>query len=77
MTLAEISQCYEEAAIPLRQRLKLLREQLSTAKDTEEIWHLKRRIGELTPMLTQMNELRDLTLHYYERGYYRNEKYTL
>lgn len=77
MTLAEISQCYEEAAIPLRQRLKQLREQLSVARDAEEIWHLKRRIGELTPMLTQMNELRDLTLHYYERGYYRNEKYTL
>ena len=77
MTLAEISQCYEKAAIPLRQRLKQLREQLSMARDAEEIWHLKRRIGELTPMLTQMNELRDLTLHYYERGYYRNEKYTL
>ena len=77
MTLAEISQCYEEAAIPLRQRLKQLREQLSVTRDAEEIWHLKRRIGELTPMLTQMNELRDLTLHYYERGYYRNEKYTL
>ncbi len=77
MTLAEISQCYEDAAIPLRRRLKQLREQLSVATDAEEIWQLKRRIGELTPMLTQMNDLRELTLHYYERGYYRNEKYTL
>ena len=33
--------------------------------------------GELTPMLTQMNELAELTAHYYKRGYYRNAKYTL
>jgi hypothetical protein len=38
---------------------------------------LKRRIAELTPMLTQMNELAELTEHYYERGYYRNGKCTL
>lgn len=29
----------------------------------------------LTAMLTQVNELAELTEHYYERGYYRNEKY--
>jgi hypothetical protein len=28
-------------------------------------------------MLTQMNELAELTAHYYERGYWRNAKYTL
>lgn len=77
MTLREISQCYEAAAVPLRARLRELRHALDTANDPEEIWHLKRRIAELTPLLTQMNELCDLTAHYYERGYYRNEKYTL
>ncbi len=77
MTLAELSRSYEEAAVPLRQRLKELRSLLAQATDPEEIWHLKRRIQELTPMLTQMNELADLTAHYYERGYYRSEKYTL
>ena len=51
--------------------------QLAQAEDPEEIWHLKRRIAELTPMLTQVNELAELTEHYYERGYYRNGKYTL
>ena len=75
MTLLELSQCYEEAAIPLRNRLKLLRQMLQQAEDPEEIWHIKRRIAELTPMLTQMNELAELTAHYYERGYWRNEKY--
>ena len=77
MTLAELSRCYEEAAVPLRARLRELRQALAATEDPEEVWHLKRRIGELTPMLTQMNELAELTAHYYERGYWRNEKYTL
>ena len=77
MTLKEMSKCYQEAAIPLRQRLKLLRQMLAAAEDPEEVWRIKRRIAELTPLLTQMNELAELTERYYERGYYRNEKYTL
>ena len=77
MTLAELSECYEAAAVPLRRRLKELRQALAAADDPEEIWHIKRRIGELSPMLTQMNELADLTAHYYDRGYWRNEKYTV
>lgn len=77
MTLQELSVCYEAAAVPLRMRLRELRIALQASQDPEEIWHLKRRIAELTPMLTQMNELADLTAHYYDRGYYRNEKYTL
>ena len=77
MTLKELSVCYEEAAVPLRQRLRELRQLLTQAEDSEEIWHIKRRIAELTPMLTQMNELAELTANYYERGYYRSEKYTV
>lgn len=77
MTLKELSRCYEEAAVPLRSRLKELRQALSIAEDPEDIWHIKRRIAELTPMLTQMNELAELTAHYYDRGYYRSEKYTV
>ena len=77
MTLQELSRCYEEAAVPLRDRLRFLRQAVAASEDAEEIWHLKRRIAELTPMLTQMNELADLTAHYYDRGYYRSEKYTL
>ncbi len=77
MTLQELSVCYEQAADPLRRRLSELRKLLEKAEDPEEIWHIKRRIAELTPMLTQMNELAELTAHYYERGYYRSEKYTV
>ena len=77
MTLREMSACYEAAAVPLRNRLRELRQAVAVCDDPEEIWHLKRRIAELTPMLTQMNELKELTEHYYERGYWRNAKYTL
>ena len=77
MTLQELSKCYVEAAVPLRHRLRELRCLLEQTSDPEEVFHLKRRIAELTPMLTQMNELAELTAHYYDRGYYRSEKYTL
>lgn len=77
MTLVQLSEEYEASAALLRKRLRFLRLELAKAKDPEEIWHLKRRIAELTPMLTQMNELAELTRRYYERGYYRNAKYTL
>lgn len=77
MTLTELSKCYEEAAVLLQARLRLLRQMLARETDPEEIFHIKRRIAELTPMLTQMNELAELTAHYYDRGYHRNEKYTL
>ena len=77
MTLAEMSGEYRASAALLRSRLRKLRQELARAEDPEETWHLKRRIAELTPMLTQVNELAELTAHYYERGYWRSEKYTL
>ena len=77
MTLAELSAGYEASAVLLRARLAQLRRLADKTKDAEELWHLKRRIAELTPMLTQMNELAELTAHYYDRGYYRSEKYTV
>lgn len=77
MTLKQMSPQYQAAAQPLRQRLKYLRRALKTASDPEERWHIRREIAELTPILTQLNELADLTQHYYERGYWRDKKYTL
>ena len=77
MTLKEISREYLASATLLRDRLRQLRQQIAESTDPNEIWHLKRRIGELSPILTQMYELAELTDRYYERGYHRNEKYTL
>ena len=77
MTLKEISEGYRQAAIPLRLRLAQLRRMLKTETDPEMQWQIKRRIAELTPLLTQCNELAELTAFYYERGYWRDKKYTL
>lgn len=68
MTLKEISAQYEAAAEPLRVRLRELRTMLAQTDDPEEIWHIKRRIAELTPMLTQLNDLAWMLDHYYERS---------
>lgn len=77
MTMMELSRSYEAAAVPLRRRLRELRQMEKQAALTEEKWNIQRRIRELTPMLTEMNELAELTAHYYDRGYWRNEKYTV
>lgn len=75
MTLTEISDGYRQAAGKISARLAVLRALAKEETDAEVLWHIKREIAELTPVLTQLNELAELTAHYYERGYYRNEKY--
>lgn len=77
MNLLELSKAYDASASLLRRRIWELRMELSCTRDPQQRWHIKQRIAELTPILTQMNELADLTAHYYERGYWRNEKYTV
>ena len=49
---------------------------LKATDDPEEVWHIKRRIAELEPMLTQVNEATEVCARYYEGSYYRNEKIT-
>lgn len=76
-TLKELSRQYRAAAEPLRARLKELRAELKTTDDPETVWLLKRRIAELTPILTEMNALSEVTDRYYESGYYRDERYSV
>lgn len=77
MTLKEISAGYRAAADLIRERLCQLRRELRQTEDPEQAWQLRRRIAELTPVLTQMNELAELTEHYYDKGFYRDKKYAL
>ena len=77
MTLKEMSAEYRAAAQPLRERLRQLRQAKKRTRVREELFWIDRRMSVLTAMLTQVNELAELTEHYYERGYYRNEKYRL
>ena len=76
MTLYQMSYVYREDALRFRMRITVLREQAKAAEGEDKL-RLKRRILELQQLLLQSRELADLTRHYYERGYYRNEKYTL
>ena len=75
MILTALSESYEESGRLLRKRLSQLRLLLKQTDDPEEKWQLRRRMAQLSPMLTEMNELAELTARYYERGYWRNEKY--
>ena len=76
MTLYQMSYVYREDALRFRMRITVLRAQARTAEGEDKL-RLKRRILELQQLLRQSRELADLTRHYYERGYYRNERYTL
>ena len=77
MTLQEMAQEYEASAQMLSTRLRELRAQLRQSTDREECWRLRHRIRILSEVLTQTRELSRLMAHYYERGFWRNEKYTL
>ena len=60
----------------LGQKAKAFMDAGQLVPDSLVIDLLKNRIAQMAPILTQLNELADLTEHYYDRGYWRNEKYT-
>ncbi len=77
MTLREMSECYAESASVLAALLRRLRARLRSSEDEAERFALRCRINVLSEALTQARELALLTAHYYDRGFWRDEKYTL
>jgi len=77
MTLYEMSFLYREDVLRLRMRITALREQARGAGTEDEARALRRRVAALEPLVRQSRELAELTCHYYERSYHRNEKYTV
>ena len=77
MTLIEMSVTYQAGADALRQRIRLLRTLARSQTDAEAVRDLNARIAALQPLLREARELAALTRHYYDRGYHRNEHYTL
>jgi len=75
--MKELSESYRESAELIRRRLLALRTERAQTKDPAKKETINRRIRDLTPILTQMNELAELTEHYYDRGYWRGDKYTI
>lgn len=77
MSLAALSEGYLHSALLLRARLSQLRREVQSCPDAEGRAALRHRIAILAAMQTQCYELAELTAHYYERGFYRDERYTL
>ena len=77
MTLKELSAGYRDSAEKIRKQLNRLRRMRQETTDPEERWRIAYQISHLVPVLTELNELADLTEHYYDRGYYRDQKYTV
>ncbi len=78
MKLREISADYKHSAALLHGRIEELRRRLEKddLSETERL-SLRRRIAGLYAMRHDMLELAALTEHYYERGFHRNEDYSL
>lgn len=76
MTLRELAPSYRAEAERLSAQLREMR-RACLAADGDERFLLRRRIAQMTEMLTQMHELAELTDHYYERSYRRNAKYRI
>ena len=77
MTLLELSVQYHAQAAAPRERVAQLRARQERSWDENERLQLADRIRLLQAMQREARELAALTEHYYERGYWRNVKYTL
>ena len=77
MTLYQMSFVYREDAVRFRMRITALRQKARAARTKEGAQQITRRIADLQMLARQSRELAELTQHYYERGYYCDERYTL
>ena len=64
MTLSELSLSYRDSAALLRERLRLLRQELRNSQDPIRAQLLKRRIADLTPLYRDCREIAAYLEHY-------------
>lgn len=77
MTLAEMSESYRRQSRLLDGRIRLLTDLEKGLKDEKEQCLMRGRIDMLIKMRREAQELALVTGRYYERGYRRNERYSL
>lgn len=77
MKLIEISEEYAASEELLRRRIAWLRHEEAEAAEEQRRYALHRRILELQPLLRDCRQIRRLTANYYDRSYYRDERYTV
>lgn len=77
MTLQEMSTTYRAQAQRLRERIRSLEAAGRQAESKTERERLNGRALALTPIWRETRDLAVLLENYYERGYRRNDRYTL
>lgn len=77
MTLQEMSVTYRTQAQRLRERIRTLEAAGRQAENRTERERLLGRALALTPIWRETRDLAVLLERYYERGYRRNDRYTL
>ena len=77
MTMKEMAPLCREQVRVLKAHIRDLRREKQETADEEARFVLETRIQALYPIVREMEELADHLEHYYDRGYCRNEKYTV
>lgn len=77
MKLIEISEEYAVSEALLRSRIAWLRHEEAAAVEERQRYALHRRILDLQPLLRDCRRIQRLTANYYDRSYYRDERYTV
>ena len=77
MTLQEMGAAYRDQARVLHRRIRELEQLRARTEESEERIRLTGRIDLLQSIWRETRELSVLLERYYERGYRRNERYTL
>lgn len=77
MTLRELSVCYRDSELIIRQRIRELDTAAREEPDRDRARAMRLRQAELAPILREMRELARHTAHYYDRRVTRNAKYTI
>ena len=77
MTMKEMAPLCRKQAEALRAHIRALREERQAARSDEAREELSERIMVLYPLVREMEDLAEHLEHYYDRGYSRNEKYTI
>lgn len=75
MLLSEMSLEYKKSHLAFSARIKELK--AAAKADPRKAEALLLRARALEPLCRETGELAELTARYYERGYYKNEKYSL
>ncbi len=77
MTMQELSKEYRRESDALRERILELQLLWSQCRNKRLRSALAERIRQLTAMRRDVRDVAVLLEHYYDRGYRRNERYTI